>query len=145
MPAAWPAAGFFLNFKSGLPPVWDASETEVVRATLVLARVVREAILEAMLANRAPTLAMTPIEVTFSCMKVLCSNMGRFMARHLQAGKTEKELFRDDTVGELMKALLLPCTLGASLNGLSASAASNEQDELELAATRFLGTWIPFF
>ncbi|KAH8993067.1 hypothetical protein EDB86DRAFT_3103334 [Lactarius hatsudake] len=87
-----------------LPSGWDANETEVVRATLILARVVREAIL----AN----------------------------------GYTD---FRDETVGELMKALLLPCTLGASPNGLSASAASDEQDDLELAASRFLGTGMPFF
>ncbi|KAI9437408.1 hypothetical protein F5148DRAFT_896654, partial [Russula earlei] len=43
------------------------------------------------------------------------------------------------------EALLLPYTLSASTNGLSASSAPDEQDNLELAAARFLGAGTPFF
>src|SRR6266702_2142252 len=144
----WPLLPLDHLLRSGTSPVWqrlpsgwDASETEVVRGTLVLARVVREA----MLANGAPTFAMTRAEVTFSCMKVFMLEHGQAQGAPSASGEDREEVFRDDTVGELMKALLLPCTLGASPNGLSASAASYEQDDLELAATRFLGTGIPFF
>ncbi|KAH9046233.1 hypothetical protein EDB84DRAFT_695390 [Lactarius hengduanensis] len=124
-----------------LPSGWDANETEVVRATLILARVVREAFL----ANGTPPFAMTRAEVTFNCMKVFMLEHGQAQGAPSASGENREEVFRDETVGELMKALLLPCTLGASPNGLSASAASDEQDDLELAASRFLGTGIPFF
>ncbi|KAH9060201.1 hypothetical protein EDB87DRAFT_1562157 [Lactarius vividus] len=124
-----------------LPPGWDANETEVVRATLILARVVREAIL----ANGTPTFAMTRAEVTFNCMKVFMLEHGQAQGAPSASGENRDEVFRDETVGELMKAFLLPCTLGASPNGLSASAASDGQDDLELAASRFLGTGMPFF
>ncbi|KAI9443692.1 hypothetical protein BJY52DRAFT_1206744 [Lactarius psammicola] len=99
-----------------------------------------------MLANGTPTLAMTRAEVTFGCcMKVFMLEHGQAQGAPSASGEGREEVFRNDTVGELMKALLLPCTLGASPNGLSASAASDEQDDLELAATRFLGAGIPFF
>ena len=124
-----------------LPSDWDANETDVVRATLILARIVREA----MLANGTPTLAMNRAEVTFSCMKV-------FMLEHEQAqgapsasGEGREEVFRDDVVGELMEALLLPLTLSASPHGLSSSSHTEEQDNLELAAAQFLGFGTPFF
>jgi hypothetical protein len=146
----WPLLPLNHLLRSGTSPVWrclpsgwDASETEVVRATLLLARVVREA----MLANGTPTLAMTRAEVTFSCMKVFMLEHGQAQGAPSASGGNREEVFRDDTVGELMEALLLPCTLGASPNGLSASAVldGQEQDDLELAATRFLGAGIPFF
>ena len=128
-----------------LPCGWDASETEVVRATLLLARAVREALL----ANGTPVFAMTRAEVTFSCMKVFMLEHGQALGAPSASGEHREEVFRDDTVGQLMEALLLPCTLGASPNGLSASASSDmqqqQQDDLELAAGRFLGTGTPFF
>ncbi|KAH9960104.1 hypothetical protein BC827DRAFT_1209135 [Russula dissimulans] len=124
-----------------LPAGWDASETEMVRATLLLTRVVREAVF----ANGTPTFMMTRAEVTFSCMKV-------FMLEHEQGqgapsanGEDREEVFRDSVVSELMNGLLLPLTLSASPNGLSASTAPDEQDNLELAAARFLGAGTPFF
>ncbi|KAF8271748.1 hypothetical protein EI94DRAFT_519098 [Lactarius quietus] len=128
-----------------IPSAWDASETEVVRATLLLARAVREA----MLANGTPALAMTRAEVTFSCMKVFMLEHGQAQGAPSASGAAREEVFRDNTIGELMEALLLPCTLGASPNGLSASAAldtqQQQQDDLELAASRFLGSGTPFF
>ena len=148
----WPLLPLDHLLRSGTSPVWqclplgwDASETEVVRATLLLARVVREA----MLVNGTPALAMTRAEVTFSCMKVFMLEHGQAQGAPSAGGEDREELFRDDTVGELMEALLLPCMLGASPNGLSASPASDtqqqQQDDLELAASRFLGTGTPFF
>lgn len=146
----WPLLPLDHLLRSGTSPVWqclpsgwDASETEIVRATLLLARVVREAIL----ANGTPTLAMTRAEVTFSCMKVFMLEHGQAQGAPSASGEDREEVFRDDTVNKLMEALLLPCTLGASPNGLSASAASDEQeqDDLERAATQFLGAGIPFF
>jgi hypothetical protein len=127
-----------------LPSGWDASETEVVRATLILARAVREALL----ANGMPLFAMTRAEVTFSCMKVFMLEHGQGQGAQSASGEGREEVFRDDTVGKLMEALLLPCTLGASPNGLSASALDTQQqqqDDLELASSRFLGTGTPFF
>jgi hypothetical protein len=59
-------------------------------------------------------------------------------------GKVEKEVVLG-VVGELMEALLLPLTLSASPNGLSASSHTEEQDSLELAAAQFLGPGTPFF
>ena len=144
----WPLLPLDYLLRSGTSPVWrhlpsdwDSSETDLVRATLILTRVVREA----MLANGTPTFAMNRTEVTFSCMKV-------FMLEHEQAqgapsasGEGREEVFRDDVVGELMEALLLPLILSASPNGLSALSHTEEQDNLELAAARFLGPGTPFF
>ena len=150
VPRDWPLLPLNHLLRSGTSPVWqclpsgwDASETEVVRAALLLARVVREA----MLANGASTLAMTRAEVTFGCMKVFMPEHGQAQGAPSASGEDREEVFRDEPVGELMDALLLPCTIGASPSGLSASATSDgrEQDDLELAAARFLGAGIPFF
>jgi len=124
-----------------LPSDWDASETDVVRATLILARIVREA----MLANGMPTFAMNRTEVAFSCMKVFMLEHGQAQGAPSASGDGREEVFRDGFVGELMEALILPLTLGASPNGLSALSHTEEQDSLELAAARFLGPGTPFF
>ena len=124
-----------------LPADWDASETDIVRSTLLLTRVVREAVL----ANGTQAFAMTRADVTFGCMKVFMLEHGQGKGAPSASGEGREEVFRDRVVGEFMEALLLPFTLGASPNGLSASSAPNEQDNLELAAARFLGAGTPFF
>lgn len=125
-----------------LPSDWNASETDIVRATLILTRVVREAAL----ANGTLAFAMNRAEVTFSCMKVFMLEHGQAQGAPSASGEGREEVFRDGVVNELMEALLLPLTLSASPNGLSASAAAtDEQDNLELAAARFLGAGTPFF
>ena len=124
-----------------LPADWDASETDIVRATLLLTRVVREA----MLANETPTFAMTRAEISFGCMKVFMLEHGQAQGAPSATGDGREEVFRDSVVGELMEALLLPFTLGASPNGLSASVAHSGDDNLEVAAARFLGAGTPFF
>lgn len=64
------------------------------------------------------------------------------------SGEDGQEVFRDDTIGELMEALL-PCMLGAAPSGLSASTASEmlqrQQDDLKQAASGLLGTETVFF
>jgi hypothetical protein len=124
-----------------LPADWDANETDLVRAALLLTRVVREAVL----ANGTPAFAMTRAEVTFSCMKVFMLEHGQAQGAPSANGEGREEVFQDNAVSELMEALLLPLTLNLSPNGLSASAAPDEQDNLELAASRFLGAGTPFF
>ena len=47
--------------------------------------------------------------------------------------------------GELMEVLLFPLTLSTFPNSLSASSHTEEQNNLELAAARFLGLETPFF
>jgi hypothetical protein len=144
----WPVLSLDHLLHSGSSPVWqhlpsdwNASETDVVRATLILTRIVREAVL----ANGTPAFAMNRAEVTFSCMKVFMLEHGQAQGAPSASGEGREEVFRDGVVGELMEALLLPLTLSASTNGLSASAATDEQDNLELAAARFLGSGTPFF
>ncbi len=123
-----------------LPSDWDASEVDVVRATLILMRIVREA----MLANGIP-FAMNRAEVTFSCMKVFMLEHGQAQGAFSASGEGREEVFRDNVVAELMEALLLPLTLSASTNGLSALSSTDGQDDLEVAAARFLGSGTPFF
>jgi hypothetical protein len=144
----WPLLPLDYLLRSGTSPVWrhlpsdwDASETEVVRAALILTRIVREAIL----ANGTPTFAMNRAEVTFSCMKVFMLEHGQAQGALSASGEGREEVFRDGVVGELMEALLLPLTLSASPNGLSALCHAEEQDNLELAAAQFLGPGTPFF
>ncbi len=123
-----------------LPSDWDAGEVDVVRATLILMRIVREA----MLANGIP-FAMNRAEVTFSCMKVFMLEHGQAQGAFSASGEGREEVFRDNVVAELMEALLLPLTLSASTNGLSALSSTDDQDDLEVAAARFLGSGMPFF
>jgi RNA polymerase II-associated protein 1 len=144
----WPLLPLDYLLRSGTSPVWrhlpsdwDASETDVARATLILTRIVREA----MLANGTPTFAMNRTEITFSCMKVFMLEHGQAQGAPSSSGEGREEVFRDGVVGELMEALLLPLTLSTSPNGLSASSHTEEQDDLELAAAQFLGPGTPFF
>jgi len=144
----WPLLPLDHLLRSGTSPVWqhlpsdwDASETDVVRATLILTRVVRET----MLANGTRTFAMNRAEVTFSCMKIFMLEHGQAQGALSASGEGREEVFRDSVTGELMETLLLPLILSASPNGLSASAPTDEQDSLEMAAARFLGSGTPFF
>jgi RNA polymerase II-associated protein 1 len=144
----WPLLPLDHLLRSGTSPVWqqlpadwDASETDITRATLLLSRVVREAVV----ANGTPTFAMNRAEVTFGCMKVFMLEHGQAQGAPSANGEDREEVFRDTTVGELMEALLRPYRLGASSNGLSTSTPLDERDSLEQAAARFLGTGTPFF
>ncbi|KAI0265687.1 hypothetical protein BC834DRAFT_174223 [Gloeopeniophorella convolvens] len=146
----WPFLPLDHLLRSGTSPVWqhlpsdwDANETDVVRASLLLARAVREAVL----ANGVPEFAMSRAEIAFNCMKVFMLEHGQAQGAPSANDEERSEVFRDSAVNALMEALLLPCTLGASPDGLSASAAPRVagQDDIEAAAARFLGAGTPFF
>ncbi|OCH89933.1 hypothetical protein OBBRIDRAFT_755864 [Obba rivulosa] len=120
-------------FKS-LPSSWDASETEVVRATLFLARVSQEIVrlhnLRAFLMSRE--------ETVFACMKV-------FMLEHEQQhNDSTEEVFRDSIVGQFMEALVAPFTAFAASQS-TPNSKTKEEDNLEVIAARFLGAGTPFY
>ncbi|KAF7798272.1 hypothetical protein EIP86_009489 [Pleurotus ostreatoroseus] len=117
-------------FKS-LPSSWDASETEVVRATLLLAKVQREVLRMYGLAS----FALSREEMVFACMKV-------FMLEHGQQQMTSvEEVFRDSIVEHLMNDLLAPFTIAAASSiGTGASDVT-----LDVVAKGFLGLGTPFY
>ncbi|TFY63819.1 hypothetical protein EVJ58_g3027 [Rhodofomes roseus] len=121
-------------FKS-LPSSWDASETEVVRASLLLARVVREVLQ----LHGLQAFAMSREETVFSCMKV-------FMLEHgQQHNDSTEEVFRDKVVGQFMDDLVAPFAASASSSSLTLPSSSRTSQSLEGVATRFLGSGTPFY
>ncbi|KAI0058241.1 hypothetical protein BV25DRAFT_1919451 [Artomyces pyxidatus] len=143
----WPLAALDHVLRSGtspvwaqLPPAWDASETDVVRAALLLARAVREALR----ANGLVASALGRAEAAFACMKVFMLEHGQVQGAPGEG--SDGEVFRDAAVGALMEDLLAPCVLSASADGLSAApAAPGQSEDLEAAAARFLGPGTPFY
>jgi len=118
-------------FKS-LPSSWDATETEVVRTSLLLAKVVRE------LLNRYSLhdFVMNRDETVFGCMKV-------FMLEHEQPqNDSVEEVFRDPVIAKFMDELLAPFTWSAIAD---TSQSSPTEGSLESVATSFLGSSTPFY
>ncbi|KAL1718640.1 hypothetical protein EV715DRAFT_200625 [Schizophyllum commune] len=112
-------------FKS-LPSDWDATETEIVRATLALTCVARDVLGRFLPAKSA----LSREEAAFGCMQV-------FMLEHDQPqAQDNAEVFRDAVVGRLMDSLLAPYTV---------QAGWKEHDDIERVAARFLGAGTPFF
>ncbi|KAF7982142.1 hypothetical protein HWV62_29885 [Athelia sp. TMB] len=113
---------------------WSASETEVTRASLLLAKVVKELLSRFGLGG----LSMGRAETTFGCMKV-------FMLEHdqPQGGNGDTEVFRDAVVERLMEDLLTP--FAAANATLDTPAEFYKEDDLENAAARFLGASTPFY
>ena len=96
------------------------------------------------------TLAVTSAELTFICMDVF--TLERVWAKpcRSQAGRAEKQFSRRHRHGRHadMEALFLRHAPGVSSNWYCASAlskAQQSQDNLKLAASRFLGTGRPSF
>ena len=119
-------------FKS-LPSSWDASETELVRATLLFARVHREVLRLHSLRD----FSLTREETIFNCMKV-------FMLEHDQPeSNSNEEVFRDSIVGSFMNDLLAPFTFGASTP--ETSSQKHLIGTLDKVAIRFLGSSTPFY
>ena len=125
-------------FKS-LPPSWDGSEVGVVRATLLLAKIERAALVH----NGLQVWTMGFSETVFGCMKV-------FMLEHEQQnGDPVQEVFRDAIVGGLLEDLLSPF----STNGLEFTVShpharterKSREEDLESVAVRFLGSGTPFY
>ena len=124
---------------TSLPPSWDGSEVGIVRATLLLAKIARAALVQ----NGLQARAMGFSETVFGCMKV-------FMLEHEQQnGDSAQEVFRDGIVGGLLEDLLSPFSANASELEVShphprAEGKSKEED-LESIAIRFLGSGTPFY
>ncbi|KAK0185664.1 hypothetical protein F5146DRAFT_1070960 [Armillaria mellea] len=115
-----------------LPSSWDTSETEIVRASLLLAQLGREAVLR--FAGGLTDVVLSGPEAVFGCMKV-------FMLEHEQDhDKGQDEVFRDPAVGYLMNELVSPYAVGKQLK-----VKSTRQDDLETVAVRFLGAGTPFY
>ena len=97
------------RFFKSLPPGWDASEVDVVRATLLFSLALQS---HPSQDQEAPGL-MSRDEIVFMCMKV-------FMLEHGQGDSSRNgevvggEVFRDDIVERLMLALLEPFRLRSS-------------------------------
>ncbi|KAG6890583.1 hypothetical protein C0992_000401 [Termitomyces sp. T32_za158] len=120
-----------------LPVGWDASEVEIVRASLLLTRLCREILHHYSLTN----FALTREEAVFGCMKV-------FMLEHGQNQTTDstEEVFRDQIVDRLMADMLRPYTVYTTLSRSSSGPVipTPIRPDLEQVATRFLGT-TPFY
>ncbi|KAG5352948.1 hypothetical protein C0989_011853 [Termitomyces sp. Mn162] len=120
-----------------LPVGWDASEVEIVRASLLLTRVCREILHHYSFTN----LGLTLEEAIFGCMKV-------FMLEHGQTQTTDssEEVFRDQIVGRLMVDILHPFTVSSTLPRSSSGPVIPipARPDLEQVATEFLGT-TPFY
>ncbi|KAK0487083.1 hypothetical protein IW261DRAFT_1445782 [Armillaria novae-zelandiae] len=118
--------------KGALPSSWDTSETEIVRASLLLAQLGREAVLR--FAGGLTDVVLSGPEAVFGCMKV-------FMLEHEQDhNKGQDEVFRDPAVGYLMNELVSPYEVGKHLK-----VKSTRQEDLETVAARFLGAGTPFY
>ncbi|KAF8073576.1 hypothetical protein FPV67DRAFT_1778211 [Lyophyllum atratum] len=118
-----------------LPAEWDASEIDIVRASLLLTKICREVLQHFALTD----FVLTREEAVFGCMKV-------FMLEHGQteADSTE-EVFRDRLVGQLMELLLQPYTVSATPTPpVTPVVPPPASENLEQVATRFLGK-TPFY
>ncbi|KAJ3790435.1 hypothetical protein GGU10DRAFT_383349 [Lentinula aff. detonsa] len=128
-----------------LPDTWDASETEIVRAALALARVERE-VFTRFAPSMMSVVGQKAEEVVLGCMKV-------FMLEHdvgpennkaqLEGQGSLQEVFRDDVVAQQMHELLEPYTVKASSMPVLISTSS--PTSLEIAALPLLGTSVPFY
>ncbi|KZP13924.1 hypothetical protein FIBSPDRAFT_120068 [Athelia psychrophila] len=117
-----------------MPSTWNASETEVARASLLLAKVVKEVLGRFGLGAQG----MGRAETVFGCMKV-------FMLEHdqPQGDDGDVEVFRDAVVERLMEELLAP--FAAASDSARAPVQFGLGDDLEKAAARFLGASTPFY
>ncbi|KAF9029151.1 hypothetical protein BDZ89DRAFT_1065678 [Hymenopellis radicata] len=122
----------FTHVRKGIfPETWDTSETEIVRASLLLAKLARE-LVRRFASALVGSACMSRSEVVFGCMKV-------FMLEHEQEhDKGTDEVFRDAVVGQLMDDLVAPFTLQ------HARADEDADDDLEVVARQFLGA-TPFY
>ena len=124
------------SFFRSLPPDWDASEADVVRATLLFTLA-----LQSHPSQDQEATQMSKDEILFTCMKV-------FMLEHGQNGAPENgevvggEVFRDDIVERLMLAWLEPLRLRSS----HTIRVHTSKSTLEDVAIPFLGPLNqPFF
>ena len=126
--------------RSGTSPVfrappahWTASETDIVRATLLLALAARRVLL----VHGLEGFVHGASETVFACMRVC-------MLEHGVGGGTEGEVFRDAGVERLMGWLIEPFTVRAQERVTSTSTTSRVRRTLEDASAAYLGS-TPFY
>ncbi|RDX48837.1 hypothetical protein OH76DRAFT_1351732 [Lentinus brumalis] len=119
-----------------LPWTWNASEAEVVRATLLFVRVSQEVLHH----HHLDSFLMSREEVIFGCMKV-------FMLEHgQQQDDSSEEVFRDGIVERYMSEILAPFSASADAKTLKTPPPSiHTTDSLDVVAKRFLGAGVPFY
>ncbi|KAF5388725.1 hypothetical protein D9757_004804 [Collybiopsis confluens] len=133
-----------------LPDAWDASETEVVRATLALTRAQRE-ILTRFASSLMPVIGAKQEDIVLGCMEVFMLEHGVGTGSVKAASENERslqEVFRDAVVGRQMHELLDPFTLKNSpFQSLPYSPRSPRPvpAPLEAAGLPLLGTSVPFY
>ncbi|KAG2140224.1 uncharacterized protein EDB93DRAFT_1209758 [Suillus bovinus] len=122
-----------------LPSSWDASEVDVVRASLLLVKATQEIVVRYSLSQ----FALKRSETVFTCMKVFMLEHGQQQECPSPATGDEEEVFRDVIVSKLMSDLLAPFTLGAA----AASPPSSKLPDIDLeqASLPFLGSGTPFY
>ena len=154
LPRDWLTAPLTHLLRSGTSPVfralplnWDASEVDVVRATLLLLYVSRGVLQRWGLA----TFSLGPAETVFACMRVCMLEHG------VGSGKSgmdsSAEVFRDDVVEMLMGRLLDPFTPKQSSVPVATEADTpaplpllTSRNYMELASQAFLHqTQTPFY
>ncbi|KAL5519729.1 hypothetical protein ACEPAG_1389 [Sanghuangporus baumii] len=136
----WPCIALDHLLRSGTSPIltnpdsvpdsWNASETDLVQASLSLMQHVQRSLSSGSFQKFSPSFA----HVVLNCMKV-------FMLEHnQQQSDSNQEVFRDASVGRLMDELLRPYTLrGSRLTSCPSGS------DLEVVAKGFLGEGTPFF
>jgi hypothetical protein len=122
-----------------LPSSWDASEADVVRMSLLLAKATQEIVVRYNLSQ----FALKRSETVFACMKVFMLEHGQQQEYPSPATGDEEEVFRDLIVSKLMSDLLAPFTIGAT----STSSLSSKLPDIDLeqASLPFLGSGTPFY
>ncbi|KIY44070.1 hypothetical protein FISHEDRAFT_67762 [Fistulina hepatica ATCC 64428] len=111
-----------------LPASWNASETDIARTSLVLAKVSNEVLSRFSM----DVFALSPCESIFACMQII-------MLEHNQNQEDQalgQEVFRDPIVSKLMEDLL---------RARSVRSAARRGNDLEVVSARFLGRDTPFF
>ena len=139
-----------------LPDLWNASEVEFMRATLLFVLVSQEVLRY----HQLNSVLLSRDETVFSCMKVFMLEHGE---EQQAAHSADEEVFRDALVSRLMTELLAPLSASASKTTLrtppptlphssdTAAAAQithsaeGSNISIDAVAQRFLGRGVPFY
>jgi len=116
-----------------LPPTWDATETDIVRTSLVLSLITQRS--EGSLNHSLPATSMSRAQTIFACMKVFMLEHGQ---QQIDSGV---EVFRDPLVSKLMEELLFPFALSQTQRRTTVEVESS----VEVVSKAFLGVQTPFY
>ncbi|KAG8963864.1 hypothetical protein FRC03_002483 [Tulasnella sp. 419] len=121
-----------------LPDDWDKSETDIVRATLLLARMVQG------LSEAGRAQLMRREEVVFGCMKVFMLEQGQGSASSI-GNDSSTEVFRDLVISALMEQLIEPFKVRRGVSDSSSRSSPARSPTLEQVGLPFLGSTTPFY